>query len=119
MECEDDKDVSPSSGQVSNSSKVSLAKREKFLEPHQENIRSSCLPPDYKSNQLPEHDFMFETLITIDEEFVVGKVRQASDWKLARNKHGDNEKIFITKELFEEIQAVEYYSSKFNSDPST
>ena len=75
--------------------------------------------PDYKSSQLPERDFMFETLITIDEEFVVDKVRQASEGKLVKNKHGDNEKILITKELFEEIQAVEYYSSKFKSDPST
>ena len=31
---------------------------------------------DYESSQLPERDFMFETLITIDEQFVVDKARQ-------------------------------------------
>ena len=72
--------------------------------------------PDYKSSQLPERDFMFETLITIDEQFVVDKVRQAWEGKLAKNKNGDDEKILITKELLEEIQDAEYYSSKPKPD---
>ena len=52
---------------------------------------------DYKPSQLPERDFMFETLLTIDEQFVVSKVKQAELGKLTRNRHGDDEKILITK----------------------
>ena len=59
---------------------------------------------------------MFETLLTIGEQFVVSKLKQAELGKLTRNKHGDDEKISITKELMEEIKDVEYYSSKLRSE---
>ena len=72
--------------------------------------------PDYKPSQLPERDFMFEILLTIDEQFVVSKVKQTILGKLTRNRHGDDEKILITKELLEEIKNVEYYSSKLRSE---
>ena len=59
---------------------------------------------------------MFETLLTIDEQFVVSKVKQAELAKLTGNRHGDSEKISITKELLEEIKEVEYYYSKLRSE---
>ena len=71
--------------------------------------------PDYKSSQLPERDFMFETLLSIEEQFVVSKVKHAELGKLTRNRHGDDENISITKEFLEEIKDVEYYSSKLRS----
>ena len=46
---------------------------------------------------------MFETFLTIDKQFVISKVKLAKLGKLTRNRHGDDEKISITKELQEEI----------------
>ena len=71
---------------------------------------------DYKPSQFPERDFMFETLLTIDEQFMVSKVKLAELGKLTRNRHGDDEKILITKELLEEIKDIEYYLGKLRSE---
>ena len=42
---------------------------------------------------------MFDTLLTIVENFEVSKAMQAELGKLAKKRHGDDEKISITKEL--------------------
>ena len=72
-----------------------------------------CYFPDYNEKQLPEREYLFKILSTVETDAMKKLIKQARESRSIVNQENDDEIIVIKNELREEINNVLAQKSKF------
>ena len=67
--------------------------------------------PDYKDSQISERKYLFDLLYSIDSKFVLDKITTAQKNRVIDNKIEQNQIIEIRKDMLDQIQSSNYFSS--------
>ena len=67
--------------------------------------------PDYKDSQTPERKYLFNLLYSIDSKFVLDKITTAQKNRVIDSKIEQNQIIEIRKDMLDQIQSSNYFSS--------
>ena len=69
--------------------------------------------PDYKDNQMPDRNYMFQILTTMRYEQVSNMLMNARKNRALQEKVDDNELVFVNKEMMKEIESRMAQKCKF------
>ena len=69
--------------------------------------------PEYKESQLPEREYFFNLLFSLDDDFVIDKIREAENLRKSGGGPDEDSLIFIKKDLLKEIIELVVHPSKF------
>ena len=62
--------------------------------------------PDYADNQLPDRGYMFAILATLKSEVIRSIIKNARKNRAVQNENNEEELVYITKSMYEEINGV-------------